>query len=517
MTVSSTPDQVISQAVGEPVSLPKAKTSNAERLAIVGFGLYAIFAPHSIAGAEIALSLVAAAWLIRAVSMRTTGLLRTRIDLPVCLFLAWTVLSSFLSVEPRISIAKLQSVCVVFLLYLTRSFITRRTGIALVALIISSGVAGTIWSVIDLSRGRGVVIESIAPDSPFRQTELANGDAVWRVEGKRVDSIAEIDSAIKATETGRKFAFSMIRLGEHADFPGFIITDEIKSRTEPSGLRGSIRTYRFRASGWTRHYETYSETLQILAQLALGFAIAGFRRSSKDRVGILALFAALILTTGVAFTAMRSVLVALMFGVAVIAWRARDRRARFVAASIIALVVSLGLFSVWKTRTAGALELKDSSVSLRSQVARIGISRIALHPLFGHGMDSVKAHWREWGFPGDVLIHMHSTPLEIAFERGIPALVLWLWIMAVFWSIISAAEKSFSYSSDFNLHGFFLGALGAISGFFASSMVNYNFGDGEVALVFWFLMGLVIALAPAEITEMPQNSRIPADNSEAHR
>jgi O-antigen ligase len=132
-------------------------------------------------------------------------------------------------------------------------------------------------------------------------------------------------------------------------------------------------------------------------------------------------------------------------------------------------------------------------------------------------MDSVKAHWKEWGFPGDVLIHMHSTPLEIAFERGIPALVLWFWIMAVFWSTTSAAEKSFRYSSDHNLYGFFLGALGAISGFFASSMVNYNFGDGEVALVFWFLMGLVMALAPAEITEMPQNRRIPSGNSEAYK
>jgi hypothetical protein len=39
-----------------------------------------------------------------------------------------------------------------------------------------------------------------------------------------------------------------------------------------------------------------------------------------------------------------------------------------------------------------------------------------------------------------------------------------------------------------------LGASGAVAGFFASSLVNYNFGDGEVALVFWWLLGVVVVL-----------------------
>jgi hypothetical protein len=44
-----------------------------------------------------------------------------------------------------------------------------------------------------------------------------------------------------------------------------------------------------------------------------------------------------------------------------------------------------------------------------------------------------------------------------------------------------------------------LGATGGIAGFFASSLVNYNFGAGIVALVFWWLMGVVVVLArPAD-------------------
>jgi hypothetical protein len=36
-----------------------------------------------------------------------------------------------------------------------------------------------------------------------------------------------------------------------------------------------------------------------------------------------------------------------------------------------------------------------------------------------------------------------------------------------------------------------LGATGALAGLFASSLVNYNLGDVEVALVFWWVMGMV--------------------------
>jgi O-antigen ligase len=107
-------------------------------------------------------------------------------------------------------------------------------------------------------------------------------------------------------------------------------------------------------------------------------------------------------------------------------------------------------------------------------------------------MDAVKNHWTEWGFPGTEIIHLHSTPLQIAFERGLPALFFWLWIIAAFWLQTARAEKQARHSEETNRHGLLLGATGALVGFFASSLVNYNFGDAEVALVFWWLMGTVV-------------------------
>ena len=404
------------------------------------------------------------------------------------------MVSSFLSPEPRISIAKIQSTCVFLLFYLTQAIVTRRTAVLLVAVMILSGTAGTVYSVYDLARGRGVLIESVAPHSPLQSLHVRKGDAVWRIGGQRVYSVADIDRVITNSPDQTNLTISVISQGEHLERPGLIVTSVIRKQSSPSGIVGNSPTHRFRASGWTRHYETYSEILQILAQLVLGLALANFKNHGLNLRSKLAAIAFVLLALGITLTAMRTVLAALAIGVCVISVRALGRRARAVSLAGICLLLAAGALVVYQTRAQRALSLRDPSSSLRLQVAQVGLSRMMLHPLFGHGMDSMHLHWTEWGFPGTDMLHLHSTPLQLAFDRGLPALLFWLWIIWVFWRTASRGEKLLRDSSDTNRYGVLLGASGAVAGFFASSLVNYNFGDGEVALVFWWLMGIVVLL-----------------------
>lgn len=466
-----------------------------QQVAVAGLILFSIFAPHSIAAAEISLAIAAAGWLLRTITTRQTGFRRTRFDLPISLFFLWTIVSSFLSEEPRISIAKIQSTCVVFLFYLTQAIVNRRNAVMLAGLMILSGVAGTVYSLYDLARGRGVVVESISRESPLRLLHIEPGDAIWRINGRRIYSVAEIDDAIRDAPVNINLKVSIVSQGEHLERPGLILSDAVKRLASPSGIVGSKPTHRFRASGWTRHYSTYSEILQILVQLAFGLALANLLNHRFNLRAQLALAATVLLALGVALTAMRTVLIALAIGAAVISFRALGKRAKVLALAGLLLLLSFGAFVVYQTRAQHALWLRDDSSSLRVQVAKIGTGRILLHPLFGHGMDSMHVHWNEWGFPGDDLLHLHSTPLQLAFDRGLPALAFWLWIMALFWLTTSRAEKLHRDSGDTNRYGLLLGATGALAGFFASSLVNYSFGDGEVALVFWWLLGVVVVLA----------------------
>ncbi len=464
-------------------------------VATAGLLLYSVFAPHSIAAGEISLAIAGAGWLVRTLASYRIGFRRTKFDLPIWLFFVWTIISSLLSVEPQISIAKIQSTCVIFLFYLTQAIATRRTAVLLVSLMILSGTAGTAYSLFDLLRGRGIVVESVTADSPLRSVHIQPGDAVWRMGGRRVHSVADIDQVIRNAPTNSNITVSIISQGEHVERPGLIVTEAAKSRASPSGISGMKPTHRFRASGWTRHYETYSEILQILAQLALGLALAHLLNHGPNRWARLAFLATGLLALGLALTAMRTALIAFAIGVVVISWRALRGRARLATLAGLLTLLVVGAFVVYQTRAHQALWLQDPSSSLRVEVARIGLSRIMVHPLFGHGMDAMHVHWNEWGFPGSDMLHLHSTPLQLAFDRGLPALLFWLWIMWLFWRTASRNERRLRETLDTNRYGIMLGATGALAGFFASSLVNYNLGDGEVALVFWWLLGIVVVIS----------------------
>ena len=446
------------------------------------------------AASAIAIAIAAIGWLLRIVSQRKLGLRRTKFDLILLLTILWTIASALLSVEPDISINKLQALWSVFIFYLTRAVLTRRTVLPLVLLLIVSASVGALYSVYDLLRGRGVVLQSLSTSSPFLQINVRPGDTVWRVGGRRVYSESDIDEVLATLPPNSSVAISVISQGEHVEIPGFVVPATVQREGRLSGVAGSGRSHRFRASGWTRHYQTFAEVMQMIAQLALGLALAHLRNHGANRYFKLALPAVFLTTVGIALTAMRTVLMAFVAGAFLIAWRSTRGMAKLAVTFAIFFVFAFGAVVVWQTRAPSALLLGDHSSSLRSQVAKVGLSRILIHPIFGHGMDAMQKHWNEWGFPGNDMLHLHSTPLQLAFDRGLPMLALWLVLMILFWLHVWRAQERATETSDTNRYGILLGASGALTGFLLSSIVNYNFGDSEVVMLFWWLMGVVLVL-----------------------
>lgn len=85
--------------------------------------------------------------------------------------------------------------------------------------------------------------------------------------------------------------------------------------------------------------------------------------------------------------------------------------------------------------------------------------------------------------------HFHSAPIQIAVERGIPALIIWLIVLAILartlWRGITLAR-----GGDWRAFGILLGTFGALVGFVTSGFVHWNLGDQEVAMMFYVLMAL---------------------------
>jgi O-antigen ligase len=160
---------------------------------------------------------------------------------------------------------------------------------------------------------------------------------------------------------------------------------------------------------------------------------------------------------------------------------------------IILPVALLGTVYLQKTRNVGFFDQKDNSITWRQTVWREGFdlaTQNLRHLSVGVGMDSIKRYAKDWRLFDDGKLpmgHFHSTPLQLAVERGLPSLLLWLLILGVYANRIYSAIRNPQSAFE---RGILLGTLGGMVGFFASGIVHYNLGDAEVAMVFFLLMGI---------------------------
>src|SRR5207247_934212 len=85
--------------------------------------------------------------------------------------------------------------------------------------------------------------------------------------------------------------------------------------------------------------------------------------------------------------------------------------------------------------------------------------------------------------------HLHSTPLQIVVERGVPGLAAWIAIWVAFFAA-SAGTLSRIPAGDEDARALVLGSMAAIAAFLVAGLFEYNFGDTEVLLVALALMAL---------------------------
>ena len=84
--------------------------------------------------------------------------------------------------------------------------------------------------------------------------------------------------------------------------------------------------------------------------------------------------------------------------------------------------------------------------------------------------------------------HLHNVPVQIAAERGLPALAAWLCFIAV-------ASIDLTRLLRRSRHKCLpAAALAAIAGMLAAGLFEYNFGDSEFLMLFLVLITLPYAV-----------------------
>ena len=119
------------------------------------------------------------------------------------------------------------------------------------------------------------------------------------------------------------------------------------------------------------------------------------------------------------------------------------------------------------------------------------------HPVTGVGPNMVQRLYAQYRDPEaveKVNPHLHNVPMQIAAERGLPALAIWTLFLAVagtdLWKKLKTSRHRFLAA----------GGLAAIAGMLAAGLFEYNFGDSEFLMLFLVMITLPFA---ADRTDLP--------------
>lgn len=237
-----------------------------------------------------------------------------------------------------------------------------------------------------------------------------------------------------------------------------------------------------RPQGTLGHYMTYSGLLMLVGGVAMARVL--FARSER-------LWAALVmpaLAVAIALTFTRNAWVGVSVAAALLL-TLKDFRLLAVLPVLAALAVALAPAPV-TARFASMFDLNDPTNRDRMAMIREGQHMIRNHPLVGIGPNMVKELYAEYRDPlavETVNPHLHNVPLQIAAERGLPALAAWL----VFIGMLAVdLGRTFKSGQQRVLAA---AALAVLVCALAAGLFEYNFGDSEFLMLFLILITLPFA------------------------
>ncbi len=480
-----------------------------DRAIIVCLFMFAAAAPHSIAATQTAWLIGMLLWVSRFAFYPVSVLHKSPLDYALLGFFILTGLSAFLSYEPMVSIGKLRAASLFTIVYLFAQNIPSRRVLRLLALtLVASCTINVLYTAGQRLVGRGVKIQSLTVESPLYASGVRAGDTLLEINGTRVNDPEDLINVLDIPD--KKPA--TVKAYRHELLPTFKVQRGklLAGSDAPQrlGVEGWSKGRDWRAPGFYGHYVSYAEVLQLILALTVGLFVA--LPSKRSWVGSLLSIAFVGFCFSLMLTVTRASWAAFLISSTVILLLGSSRRAILIVGLLAIPLVLAGLFFLQQKRNVSFFDQTDQSTTWRQTVWREGFDLLVSRPrhlIFGIGMDSIKGHWREWGMFDNGRLprgHMHSNLLQLALERGVLALVLWLVLLGLYAVMLLRLARDLRESNDGGGNeqrfgpwidrGIVFGALGGMIGFFASGLVHYNWGDSEVVMVFYFNMGLILAL-----------------------
>lgn len=481
-----------------------------DRAIVAALLLLAIAAPVSIAGTQFAWIMGLVFWVLRFAVWPRPELQRTPLDYAMLGFFILTGVSSVFSYEPMVSVGKLRAAMLFTIVYLfAQNLRSARLVRLVVILLVASTVVAALFTFGEYLVGRGVQVHGVRADSPLKTarfvtrkqttpTPIMDGDTLEEADGQKLWTAEQLVAALERSSFEKPARIKIYRVEWNVvlEVPrGLLLAGGTPE--ERLGIQRWTRGRDWRATGFFGQWTTYGESLQLLGSLVFGLIVALPRKRTKW--GAALAFALIAILGALLLTVMRASWLAFLISATIVALAGLRLRSLIVIGACALPLVLVGVFVLQQKRKVSFFDSNDDSIRWRQTVQREGLQLLVSKPrhlLFGIGMDSLKSHWRSWGMfdqgrrPWG---HMHSNYLQIALERGIPALIAWLIWMALYGRMLWRLRRRVP-NENWIEKGIVLGALGGLAGFMTSGVVHYNWGDSEVVMVFYLIMGLSLVV-----------------------
>jgi O-antigen ligase len=235
-----------------------------------------------------------------------------------------------------------------------------------------------------------------------------------------------------------------------------------------------------RPEGLLTHYMTYSGLLVLVIGAAAARALF-----STDRIWPLIMMPALVVALVLTLT--RGAWVGACAAVALLL-ALRDFRFVTVLPIIAAIFIAVAPSQITE-RASSMFDLKDPTIRDRVTMLRIGGRMIRDYPLTGVGPNMIQRRYADYrdNDQSPINPHLHNVPVQIAAERGLPALGVWIWFIVV---LIVDLTRRLKRAREPYLPA---AALAATVGMLAAGLFEYNFGDSEFLMLFLVLITLPYA------------------------
>ncbi len=237
-----------------------------------------------------------------------------------------------------------------------------------------------------------------------------------------------------------------------------------------------------RPLGTLGHYMTYSGLLMLTATAAASRVL--FER--RDRMWPALVLPALLVALVTTFT--RSAWVGTCVSFALLC-TLKDFRL-FAAAPVLFALFFAVAPSQLVQRFYSMFDLHDPTNRDRIAMVREGVRMIAADPMTGMGpnmVEKVYARFRDPEAVERLNPHLHNVPMQIAAERGLPALGVWFWFVG---STVVGLVRSLRTSR----HRFLAAAgLGAVAAMLSAGMFEHNFGNSQFLMMYLVLITLPFA------------------------